>query len=131
MLAQLLHDVLYLMGNRKIVDQLVKEGALRLGERPRSTAAPEAAATAAAAAVFAAASLSEDEEAGLGLEATQRGTKKARTEGPQGISASAPVADAAASPAPAARAATFCTVSLPVAAAAEAFGAGIEVDDEL
>lgn len=135
MLAQLLHDVLYLMGNRKIVDELVKEGALRLGERPRSTAAPEAAATAAAAAVFAAASLSEDEEACLrGLEATQRGTKKARTEGPQGISASAPVADAAASPAPAARAATFCTVSLPIAAAAaaaEVFGAGIEVDDEL
>ena len=120
MLAPLLHDVLYLMGNRKIVDQLIAEGAFRLGEQPRTTLVQDTAAIAAAAAVFAAASAPDSEDARLGPDSFQApaATKKPRIDGPKGPLMAVQSATAAAFvPAPAAAvgaSAAFSTVSLPL-----------------
>ena len=49
------------MGNRKIVDQLIKEGALRFREHPRPQPPPDATAAADAASLFATAAALSDE----------------------------------------------------------------------
>ena len=49
MSATLLHDILYLMGNRKIAELLIAEGALQFQELPRSQLAVPVVSTAVAA----------------------------------------------------------------------------------
>ena len=52
MSATLLHDILYLMGNRKIVELLIAEGALQFQELPRSQPAVPVVSMDAVAALF-------------------------------------------------------------------------------